>query len=185
MGVKSCSNYLKRMTLFRVDRVSDCWKRSQSDSRGDGRGKSKKKVEANAASGSTDVPTPQVNPQAPADNRGPEASAVEIPTWLPSAHSSIVETMALAASVGDNAGLIIIDSGSSHHNVNQRELLTNYREYASSERPVISGIYDGIKGRALGIGDVAIPTLSPEGLIWCCLSGALYVPDCSKILLSY
>jgi hypothetical protein len=185
IGAKTCPNYLKQVALFGTDCISDCWKSSQSDSRGEGWGKSKKKVEANTALGSTDTPPPQVDLKVPVNSKGPEASAVEISTWSSSAPSSIVETMALAVSMGDNAGFIIIDSGSSHHIVNCWELFTSYWEYAPSERPVISGIYDGIKGRALGIGDIAIPTLSPKGLIWCQLSGALHVLDCSKILLSY
>ncbi|KAF8750124.1 Encoded by [Rhizoctonia solani] len=48
-----------------------------------------------------------------------------------------------------------------------------------------SGVYNGIKGYAMGIGDVAIPTTLPRGRIWCRLTDVYHVPGCLRVLLSY
>ncbi|KAF8720239.1 GAG-pre-integrase domain, partial [Rhizoctonia solani] len=114
-----------------------------------------------------------------------EASAVEVLLWTPSAEDSPVQVLALAATGEHRLDSIIVNSGCSHHIVNNQAYFTLYRPFAPSKRPVISGVYSGIKGYAMGIGDVAIPTTLPRGCVWCRLTNVYHVPRCLRVLLSY
>ncbi|KAF8594847.1 hypothetical protein BDV93DRAFT_564988 [Ceratobasidium sp. AG-I] len=159
-----CPNYLLRVKTF-------------GDNKTEGLYQYYKKLEANVAEVSPESVVPIV--PVVSSSEGVQAMFASAADWsLPPMPTLALCVTALAASSSQVPAVFYLDSGCSLHMTSLRGVFTSFRELLV---PVsVSGI-GGTSISATGVGEVVIPTVAPEGLVWTTLRDVLYVPKLKDV----